>query len=59
MNKNNAKALSTLRQKIRKYNRDFETEIASYKEVLNCSQDVICIWECLLIFTGIQQVLNF
>uniref|UniRef100_A0A665UIX8 Eukaryotic translation initiation factor 3 subunit C n=1 Tax=Echeneis naucrates TaxID=173247 RepID=A0A665UIX8_ECHNA len=33
MNKNNAKALSTLRQKIRKYNRDYETEIASYKEV--------------------------
>uniref|UniRef100_A0A671MS79 Eukaryotic translation initiation factor 3 subunit C n=1 Tax=Sinocyclocheilus anshuiensis TaxID=1608454 RepID=A0A671MS79_9TELE len=37
MNKNNAKALSTLRQKIRKYNKDFETEISSYKEVLNCS----------------------
>uniref|UniRef100_A0A8C6LPC8 Eukaryotic translation initiation factor 3 subunit C n=1 Tax=Nothobranchius furzeri TaxID=105023 RepID=A0A8C6LPC8_NOTFU len=33
MNKNNAKALSTLRQKIRKYNRDFEAEITSYKEV--------------------------
>ncbi|XP_029933703.1 eukaryotic translation initiation factor 3 subunit C [Myripristis murdjan] len=32
MNKNNAKALSTLRQKIRKYNRDYETEIAAYKE---------------------------
>ncbi|XP_007248755.2 eukaryotic translation initiation factor 3 subunit C isoform X1 [Astyanax mexicanus] len=32
MNKNNAKALSTLRQKIRKYNRDFETDIANYKE---------------------------
>ncbi|TNN03907.1 eukaryotic translation initiation factor 3 subunit C isoform X1 [Takifugu flavidus] len=32
MNKNNAKALSTLRQKIRKYNRDYENEIASYKE---------------------------
>uniref|UniRef100_A0A1A7XYL2 Eukaryotic translation initiation factor 3 subunit C n=1 Tax=Iconisemion striatum TaxID=60296 RepID=A0A1A7XYL2_9TELE len=32
MNKNNAKALSTLRQKIRKYNRDFEAEITSYKE---------------------------
>uniref|UniRef100_A0AAY4DKL7 Eukaryotic translation initiation factor 3 subunit C n=1 Tax=Denticeps clupeoides TaxID=299321 RepID=A0AAY4DKL7_9TELE len=32
MNKNNAKALSTLRQKIRKYNRDFESEIANYKE---------------------------
>lgn len=33
MNKNNAKALSTLRQKIRKYNRDFESHIASYKQV--------------------------
>lgn len=33
MNKNNAKALSTLRQKIRKYNRDYESEIAAYKEV--------------------------
>lgn len=33
MNKNNAKALSTLRQKIRKYNRDYESEIANYKEV--------------------------
>lgn len=33
MNKNNAKALSTLRQKIRKYNRDYENEISSYKEV--------------------------
>ncbi|XP_054043728.1 eukaryotic translation initiation factor 3 subunit C-like [Rissa tridactyla] len=32
MNKNNAKALSTLRQKIRKYNRDFEPHIASYKQ---------------------------
>uniref|UniRef100_A0A7N5ZYV3 Eukaryotic translation initiation factor 3 subunit C n=1 Tax=Anabas testudineus TaxID=64144 RepID=A0A7N5ZYV3_ANATE len=32
MNKNNAKALSTLRQKIRKYNRDYESEIAAYKE---------------------------
>ncbi|XP_049652625.1 eukaryotic translation initiation factor 3 subunit C-like [Accipiter gentilis] len=32
MNKNNAKALSTLRQKIRKYNRDYETHIANYKQ---------------------------
>ncbi|XP_078508452.1 eukaryotic translation initiation factor 3 subunit C [Lissotriton helveticus] len=32
MNKNNAKALSTLRQKIRKYNRDFETQITAYKQ---------------------------
>uniref|UniRef100_A0A671YHB5 Eukaryotic translation initiation factor 3 subunit C n=1 Tax=Sparus aurata TaxID=8175 RepID=A0A671YHB5_SPAAU len=37
MNKNNAKALSTLRQKIRKYNRDYETEIAAYKEVSSSS----------------------
>lgn len=43
MNKNNAKALSTLRQKIRKYNRDFESHITNYKQVrmleidfLNC-----------------------
>lgn len=34
MNKNNAKALSTLRQKIRKYNRDYETQITSYRQVL-------------------------
>ncbi|XP_006009999.1 eukaryotic translation initiation factor 3 subunit C [Latimeria chalumnae] len=32
MNKNNAKALSTLRQKIRKYNRDYEREITTYRE---------------------------
>ncbi|KAE8577635.1 hypothetical protein XENTR_v10022989 [Xenopus tropicalis] len=32
MNKNNAKALSTLRQKLRKYNRDFEAPIAAYKQ---------------------------
>uniref|UniRef100_A0A669BW03 Eukaryotic translation initiation factor 3 subunit C n=1 Tax=Oreochromis niloticus TaxID=8128 RepID=A0A669BW03_ORENI len=31
MNKNNAKALSTLRQKIRKYNRDFESEILRFR----------------------------
>uniref|UniRef100_A0A671YHC1 Eukaryotic translation initiation factor 3 subunit C n=1 Tax=Sparus aurata TaxID=8175 RepID=A0A671YHC1_SPAAU len=37
MNKNNAKALSTLRQKIRKYNRDYETEIAAYKEKQPCA----------------------
>uniref|UniRef100_H2LPF9 Eukaryotic translation initiation factor 3 subunit C n=1 Tax=Oryzias latipes TaxID=8090 RepID=H2LPF9_ORYLA len=50
MNKNNAKALSTLRQKIRKYNRDFETEIAAYKETSllhdrNCStaSEILCL----------------
>uniref|UniRef100_A0A7N6AZI3 Eukaryotic translation initiation factor 3 subunit C n=1 Tax=Anabas testudineus TaxID=64144 RepID=A0A7N6AZI3_ANATE len=39
MNKNNAKALSTLRQKIRKYNRDYESEIAAYKEDESSSSD--------------------
>uniref|UniRef100_A0A673CK12 Eukaryotic translation initiation factor 3 subunit C n=1 Tax=Sphaeramia orbicularis TaxID=375764 RepID=A0A673CK12_9TELE len=44
MNKNNAKALSTLRQKIRKYNRDYETEIAAYKEVnlINKKMSFLC-----------------
>uniref|UniRef100_A0A8D0HC86 Eukaryotic translation initiation factor 3 subunit C n=1 Tax=Sphenodon punctatus TaxID=8508 RepID=A0A8D0HC86_SPHPU len=32
MNKNNAKALSTLRQKIRKYNRDYEGLISAYRQ---------------------------
>uniref|UniRef100_A0A7N6FKY5 Eukaryotic translation initiation factor 3 subunit C n=1 Tax=Anabas testudineus TaxID=64144 RepID=A0A7N6FKY5_ANATE len=39
MNKNNAKALSTLRQKIRKYNRDYESEIAAYKEFMKKQPD--------------------
>lgn len=43
MNKNNAKALSTLRQKIRKYNRDYEAEIAAYKEVnRTCLSVILC-----------------
>ena len=32
MNKNNSKSLTTLRQKLRKYNKDFEQEVAEYKE---------------------------
>lgn len=32
MNKNNSKSLSTMRQKLRKYNKDFETEIKAYRE---------------------------
>uniref|UniRef100_A0A672U084 Eukaryotic translation initiation factor 3 subunit C n=2 Tax=Strigops habroptila TaxID=2489341 RepID=A0A672U084_STRHB len=32
MNKNNAKALSSLRQKLRKYNRDYEALIGAYKQ---------------------------
>ncbi|XP_064331545.1 eukaryotic translation initiation factor 3 subunit C-like [Phalacrocorax carbo] len=32
MNKNNAKALGTLRQKLRKYNRAYEAAIASYRQ---------------------------
>lgn len=43
MNKNNAKALSTLRQKIRKYNRDYESEITAYKEV---SKGIIPVFLC-------------
>ena len=33
ISKNNAKGLTTLRQKLRKYCRDFETEMAKYREV--------------------------
>ncbi|XP_056016697.1 eukaryotic translation initiation factor 3 subunit C-like isoform X1 [Ostrea edulis] len=32
MSKNNAKGLTTLRQKLKKYNRDFESDVASYRE---------------------------
>lgn len=32
MNKTNAKSLTTLRQKLKKYNRDFEKEIEEYRE---------------------------
>ncbi|XP_067137495.1 eukaryotic translation initiation factor 3 subunit C isoform X2 [Centruroides vittatus] len=32
MSKNNSKSLATLRQKLRKYNKDFESEIANYRE---------------------------
>lgn len=31
MSKNNSKGLATLRQRIKKYNKDFEKEIASWK----------------------------
>ena len=32
MNKGNAKSLATLRQKLKKYNREFEEDIAKYRE---------------------------
>ena len=32
MNKMNAKSLATLRQKLKKYNREFEEDIAKYRE---------------------------
>lgn len=32
MSKNNSKSLATLRQKLRKYNKDFDTELANYRE---------------------------
>lgn len=31
MSKNNSKSLATLRQKLRKYNKDFESDIANYR----------------------------
>ena len=33
LNKVNAKSLSTLRQKIRKYNKEFEDQVTEYREV--------------------------
>ena len=35
LSKNNAKSLATLRQRVRKYNRDFDAQIADYKQVLS------------------------
>ena len=35
MSKNNSKGLSTLRQKLRKYIKDFESDLAAYREVTN------------------------
>lgn len=35
MSKNNAKGLTTIRQKVRRYIRDFETQMISYREVTN------------------------
>ena len=32
MSKNNSKSLATLRQKLRKYNKDFEEDIAKFRE---------------------------
>lgn len=37
MSKNNSKSLSTLRQKLRKYNKDFEEDIGKFRE--NPDQD--------------------
>ncbi len=33
LSKNNAKSLTTLRQRVRKYNRDFDALIAEFKQV--------------------------
>jgi translation initiation factor 3 subunit C len=35
LSKNNSKALLTLKQKLRKYNKDFEEDIANYRAVCN------------------------
>ena len=39
MNKINAKSLTTLRQKLKKYTRDFEKELEDYKENPDASED--------------------
>ncbi|XP_060568402.1 eukaryotic translation initiation factor 3 subunit C-like [Ruditapes philippinarum] len=39
MNKINAKSLTTLRQKLKKYSRDFEKELEEYKENPDASED--------------------
>lgn len=36
MSKTNSKGLTTLRQKLRKYMRDFEDDIKGYREVKTC-----------------------
>ena len=41
LSKNNAKSLATLRQRVRKYNRDFDTQIGEYKQVL---RSILCIY---------------
>lgn len=41
ISKNNSKGLSTVRQKIKKYNRDFETEITNYRENPDAGDDVV------------------
>uniref|UniRef100_A0A0B7BD44 Eukaryotic translation initiation factor 3 subunit C n=1 Tax=Arion vulgaris TaxID=1028688 RepID=A0A0B7BD44_9EUPU len=41
ISKNNSKGLSTVRQKIKKYNRDFEGEITSYKESPDAGDDEV------------------
>ncbi|CAG5123359.1 unnamed protein product, partial [Candidula unifasciata] len=41
ISKNNSKGLSTVRQKIKKYNRDFETEITNYRENPDAGDEVV------------------
>ena len=49
MSKANSKGLTTLRQKLRKYNRDFEDNIKSYREVRFVDY---CLIMLLILFFG-------
>jgi translation initiation factor 3 subunit C len=39
MSKNNSKSLSSLRQKLRKYNKEFELDIAKFREHPDQAED--------------------
>jgi translation initiation factor 3 subunit C len=39
MSKNNSKSLSSLRQKLRKYNKEFELDIAKFRENPDQAED--------------------
>jgi translation initiation factor 3 subunit C len=39
MSKNNSKSLSSLRQKLRKYNKEFEVDIAKFRENPDQAED--------------------
>lgn len=47
LSKNNAKSLATLRQRVRKYNRDFDTQIAEYKQVIFQLDSFVSTYSCI------------
>ena len=44
LNKNNSKGLTALRQKLKKYNKNFEDRINQYREVCCCCCCCCCCW---------------